>query len=272
MNYRTLVIAVFAAGIATAVPALAQSQSTPAPAATSADTYVTIPPALPPLIKYVHYVSGGYQIPATVCNAFTYVGNCAVGDRYKSAFARAALEFPIAGNTLTGMVGVDYRRYGYYHYLGDAVPAIPGGSGFAFVPSGQLHEDDFDVRAGIRALEPRLYLGVSYLQRAANDGYPRLRGYGIGLEKLADTDQTFSLYGSYYYYPELRGSFASGGTHYDLAYHVVRYDVGLTLKASNPSPVFLTAGYMGDQSRNAGNAPLTQLVRRGPYVGIGLTF
>ncbi len=285
MNYRfAAVAAVLLALVPMARPAAAQSSVNPVPTPTPT---VEIPPALPPLIKHEAYVSAGYLVPPIVRNEFSAGFP---GYRYRSGVLRAAIEFPLAAG-LTGMVKVDARRYVYPHYgsQGPVLACAPGstnlscvqavgpnGTGATSVPGFAAREYEYDVRVGVRALEPRIYLGVSYLQRANNYGYPRLRGYGFGLEKLPDVDQILSLYGGAYYYPMVRGNYVVSagpmtGTTYDLAYHVVRYDVGLTLKPSLKSPLFVDAGYLGDRSKNANNAPAT-ISHSGPFVGVGLTF
>ncbi|GAC1390567.1 MAG: hypothetical protein NVSMB31_07640 [Vulcanimicrobiaceae bacterium] len=285
MHYRLLGLGalVLAALLQSALPAAAQSQ--PSPTATATPD-VPIPPALPPIVKYERYISAGYLVPPIVCNEFS---PCNKGSRYRSSAVRAAFEFPISGISLTGMVKVDIRHYGYPHngVGGPVLACLPGSSdpscvgvigntGATSVGAFQPGETDFDIRAGVRAFEPRLYLAVSYLQRTNTYGYPRLTGLGIGLEKLPDVDQIFSAYGGLYYYPTVRGDYAVGSgplsaTNIDLAYHVLRYDMGITLKPSMHSPLFLDAGYLGDRSRNANNAP-SNITRNGPFVGVGLSF
>ncbi|GAC1390409.1 MAG: hypothetical protein NVSMB31_07430 [Vulcanimicrobiaceae bacterium] len=268
MNIRLLLTAALASAALWqfALPAAAQAQPVPAPTATPE---VQIPPALPPILKTERYLSAGYIVPPLVCNE---ISPCNPGTRYRNYAVRGALEFPIS-NGLAGMVKFDYRRFNYP--AGGRVINLAGG-GTAFAPALQAREEDYDFRAGIRALEPRLYLGVSYLQRTENYGYPRLRGFGVGLEKLPDVDQTFSVYGGAYYYPSVSGTYTqplgpNTNIPLRLAYHVLRYDFGITLKPSTTSPVFVDAGYIGDRSRNADNAP-SNITRNGPFVGLGVTF
>ncbi|MFN2449108.1 MAG: hypothetical protein ABR508_04845 [Candidatus Baltobacteraceae bacterium] len=237
MNRIVLAIAAF--GSLALLPSVAHAQvpktgPTPNPA-------VSMPPAMPPITKREVFVSGGYLIPAIVCNQLTAV-SCSAGTRYGSHYFRGAAELPL-GQSLTGLVAVDYRLFHYSDATGTAIPA----------------DEEVDVRAGLRVLEPRLYLAVSYLRRNNDYGAPRLNAIGFGAEKLADTDQTFSLYGGAYYYPNIQG-----------VYHELRYDMGVTLKTSQHAPLFLQLGYLGDHTRSAGTAPANE-VRSGPYAGIGLT-
>ncbi len=287
MKVQSIATAAFALGalsLAVQSPALAQSVPNPAPTATPT---VQIPSPLPPKLNLERYISAGYLVPPIVRNEFSagYPGL-----RYQSTVLRGAAEFQILPGTAI-MLKADLRHYGYPHYgtAGPAllcqgasrnpscVPAIGsnGTSGTA-VPSFAARETQYDLRAGLRVIEPRIYLGASYLQATNNYGYPRLYGYGAGLEKLPDTDQTFSLYGGLYYYPRVHGNYTAPtgpftGTTYDLAYHVTRYDIGLTLKPSMYSPIFVDAGYLGDRSKGANNAPAT-ISRSGPFVGLGITF
>ncbi|MBV9972968.1 MAG: hypothetical protein JO135_06505 [Candidatus Eremiobacteraeota bacterium] len=279
MNYSKVACAVTLFAAATFFTP-AGAQTAPSPVATPTPA-VAIPPALPPIIKYEQYVSAGYIAPPIVCNEFSA---CFPGNRYQSVVFRAAAEFPVA-RAFTAMVKVDFRRYGYPHYgvagpplacaAGSTdlscVPAIGGNGAANSVGAFTARNWDYDVRAGFRVIEPRIYLSATYLQRTNNYGYPRLSGYGVSLEKLPDVDQILSLYGGAQYYPIVRGNFTdAAGTTFNLAYHVLRYDVGLTLKPSTYSPLFIDAGYLGDNSHNAGNAP-SNITRSGPYVGIGLT-
>ncbi len=275
MKHTLLLACVAFGGIACAATATAFAQ-TPVPvqlaqavASPTPGPAVTIPPALPPIVKYAHYVEAGYIAPALICNEFS---PCSPGRRYKSTAVRAALEFPLIKQDLTGMVKVDYRRYGYTHQ-GGLVTNV-GGAGLTFVPAFDATEYELDLRGGVQVTGPRVYAGVSYLRRGNNYGYPTLRGVGAGIEKLPDVDQILSLYGSFYYYPDVKRDYylpGAPGTTYTLGYHELRYDFGATLKPSANSPVFVDIGYLGDKSRNAGNAPINE-TRNGPFLGIGVNF
>ena len=61
---------------------------------------------------------------------------------------------------------------------------------------------DLDARFGLRVLQPRIYIGVGYLWRSNNAGYPRYQQRRrSAIEKLPDLNHPFSFYGSAYYYP-----------------------------------------------------------------------
>ncbi len=52
---------------------------------------------------------------------------------------------------------------------------------------------------------PKIFLAGSFLTRYGNYGYPRLTGFGAGIEKLTNYNQVVDLYGSVYYYPQISG-------------------------------------------------------------------
>ena len=67
-----------------------------------------------------------------------------------------------------------------------------------------------DGRLGLKVVDPRIYIGIGYLSRSENYGYPRQGGFGFGTEKLPDLDQPFSVYGSVWYYPNVSANSRSG--------------------------------------------------------------
>lgn len=264
---------VFMLAAAVSIPVAATAQSYPAPSGTpqpvsspgtTGPDGIAIPTPLPPLQKREVFVEGGYVVPAVLCNELS---PCNKGNRFRNTLVRAGAEFPV-GRSMTGYLKADLRSFQYPVAAGTY--AAPGAGLGNTYPSFQAHERESDIRAGIRALEPRLYLGVSHLWRTSNYGYPNLSGFGAGLEKLPDVDQTFSLYGSAFYYPRLHGTYTTSFGSYDLSYHTLRYDIGATIKPSTDSPFFLDAAFIGSRDRNAANAP-ANATRNGPYLGIGLT-
>ncbi|MDQ2664340.1 MAG: hypothetical protein M3Y18_10000, partial [Candidatus Eremiobacteraeota bacterium] len=133
-----------------------------------------------------------------------------------------------------------------------------------------------DGRLGLKIADPRIYLAVGYDQETGNYGYPRLHGVGVGLEKLPDLDATFSIYGSAYYYPNVRGTYTvqsgpQAGTSFDLAYNILKYQLGGTLNFGKPAGIFLDFGFLGERGKNKTNAPI-DFSRNGPYVGLGIHF
>ncbi len=127
------------------------------------------------------------------------------------------------------------------------------------------------MKLGLKVADPRIYIGVGYLWRQTNYGYPRMNALGFGLEKLPDLDHALSIYGSAWYYPNTKGTFtAPNGTEYQLAYDYLKYQIGLNYVLGN-SPVFIDLGWMGDRGTNKTNAP-ANTSENGPYVGLGIKF
>jgi len=111
----------------------------------------------------------------------------------------------------------------------------------------------------------------SYLNQWGNYGYPKLAGFGGGLEKLPDLDQTFSVFGSALYYPSVSGTFIDPkGNSFNLAYRILRYQAGISL-AIPSTPIFLEGGLLGDNGSNASNAP-GNYSHNGYFAGLGIHF
>ncbi len=170
----------------------------PPPPATAAPTPTPAPSRAP---YYDHFVVGDYAISPTVYNEFS------PGDKGHGTYdIRGAFEFPLFN--IPFMVEGDWRHWTYPTASGpvSACPeagcvTIIGGGGQTFVPSFTAVQDDVDARVGIRVFDPRFYIAASYLWQQNNYGYPELRGWGFGGEKLPDLNQAIALYGSFYYYP-----------------------------------------------------------------------
>ena len=276
---------------ATPKPAPTRKPLPPPPPPTPTPTPTPVP------VNYEHYVVGDYIITPKVYNEFSagYTGNSV------SYALRGAFEFPAFG--LPWMVGADYRSYQYQHnsnyfpvaYSGGVyVPRLAcggpssivgdpscvtviGGGGQAYVPGFSANDRDFDVRFGLKVVDPRVYIGVGYLWKSGNYGYPWLSGVGFGVEKLPDLDHAFSFYGSVYYYPNVAGNLSSataplyGGQ--SLSYSDLKYQGGITYTIGGFSGfgVFLDANYLGDSYRAKNLAPANQ-THGGPSVGIGFKF
>ncbi len=175
------------------------------------------------------------------------------------------------------MLEGDYRQINYPHNCagaGDASCLVTtiGQTGQTFVPQFQVRSYDFDARFGIKVLNPRIYIGVGYIWKSNNAGYPHVSNVGFGLEKLPDLDHPFSVYGSIYYYGNAKGNFTDPGTGvgYQLAYNILKTQFGLTYSFQN-SPLFIDAGVLGESYKNKTNAPADGS-NFGPYVGLGIKF
>ena len=148
------------------------------------------------------YVAGDYIISPKVYNEFspgTTACNTCNGFSYR---LHGAVEFDLLN--LPWMVEGDYRQFNYQHPNGFVT--VIGDNGAAFVPAFNARDYDLDARVGLRVLQPRIYIGVGYIWRGNNAGYPSVNGVGFGLEKLPDMNRPFSFYGSAYYYPSVKGT------------------------------------------------------------------
>jgi len=259
--------------------------ATPPPAPTAAPTEIpTAAPTATPVPAVIPnkegFIAGDYIINPKVYNEFS-PGNTGKGGSYA---VRGAFEFDALG--LPWMIEGDFRQIQYPHNQGVATPPVTspcpvpgdqgcvtviGGGGQTFVPAFTAREQDFDGRFALKVADPRIYLGVGYIYRTGNYGYPRTQGFGFGAEKLPDLNQAFSLYGSAWYYPNVKGTFTDPfGKQFNLAYNILKYQVGGTVKFG-ASPVFLDLGWLGENAKNKANAPSDTSVN-GPYIGLGIKF
>ncbi len=280
----------------------------PTPAPTATPTPKPPPPPPPPPtptptptpvpVNYEHYIVGDYLFSPKVYNEFA-TGTTGSGFSYNG---RAAFEFPLGG--LPWMIEGDYRHWVYNHnssypapgttlatyassICGPGQPAdlscvsVVGGYGQTYVPGFQASDTDFDARFGLKVVDPRIYIGVSYLWHTVNYGYPRTSGVGFGIEKLPDLDQAFSVYGSVYYYPSVSGNYTFNavappvfaGTTQSLSYRDLLYQGGITYTVGkfDGFGVFLDGNYTADNLRAKNLAPSSE-THGAAAVGIGLKF
>jgi hypothetical protein len=244
----------------------------------------TAPPTAPPTVAptpvptatpWHVFAAGDYIISPRVYDEFnpgTTSSNTNGGFSYR---IHGATEFDLFN--IPWMVEGDYRQFNYPHNCTSATDptclvTTIGQTGQTSVPTFTVRSYDLDARVGIRVLQPRIYIGVGYIWRLNNAGYPRINNVGFGLEKLPDLDHPFSVYGSIYYFPNVKGNFTDPGTHvlYQLAYNILKSDIGLTYAFQN-TPLFIEAGVMGESLRNKQNAP-SDATQFGPYAGLGIKF
>lgn len=245
----------------------------PPPPPTAAPAPPPPPPPPPPPARHNElYVAGDYIISPKVYNEFS-PGNTGTG----SYAVRGAFEFN-TGN-IPWMIAGDYRSLRYPHNCASALdPECTvtniGGVGTSFVPSFTAQSQDVDARLGIRVASPRIYIGVGYLWISNNYGYPTMRGWGVGAEKLPDLDHTFSLYGSIWYYPNTNGTYvATSGLGYPMAYRVLKYQIGATISLfGTHGGLFLDLGWLGEDATTANANDPSPWTYNGPYAGIGIKF
>ncbi len=259
----------------TATPPPPAPVSTAAP--TTAPTVAPTPTPAPAATPYKDvFIAGDYIFSPKVYNEFS------PGNKGKTSYAaRAGIEFNALN--LPWMLEGTYEQYQYPHNCttpagvaggptADCLVTTIGQTGQTAVPAFTARDQDFDGRLGLKVVDPRIYVGVGYMWRTGNYGYPKLNAFGYGAEKLPDLNQNFSLYGSVWYYPNAKGNFTDPGTGigYNLAYNILKYQIGATVDFGN-SPVFLDLGYMGDNGKNKTNAP-GDFSHNGPYLGLGIKF
>ncbi|MDE2481595.1 MAG: copper amine oxidase N-terminal domain-containing protein [bacterium] len=252
----------------------------PTPAPTPTEMPATPPPTPTPAPVATPYkdvfIAGDYILSPKVYDEFNPGTS---SDNNKNGFSygiRAGAEFNLFN--LPWMLEGDYRQINYPHNC--AGPNDPGcfvttigQTGSTFVPAFQVRSYDFDARFGLKIADPRIYVGIGYMFRANNAGYPKMSNIGFGLEKLPDLDHPFSVYGSVWYYGNVKGNTDAaftGGTSYQLAYNVLKAQIGVAYSFAN-SPLFIEGGVLGESYRNKTNAP-SDGGNFGPYIGLGLKF
>ena len=176
----------------------------PTPPPTPAPTPTPAPVATP---YHDLFIVGDYLVSPKTYNEFT-AGNGTQGFNYS---ARGAWEFNLFN--LPWMIEGDVRQFQYNHASSGNVNdtrcyvTTIGGQGSTFVPGFNVRDTDFDGRFALKVLDPRIYIGVGWYSSSGNYGYPKVQGFGYGIEKLPDLNHTFTYYGSYWYYPNAHGNF-----------------------------------------------------------------
>ncbi|MGB8519855.1 MAG: hypothetical protein WCD38_06780, partial [Candidatus Tumulicola sp.] len=258
----------------------------PPPPPTTAPPPPAPTPAPTPTPQYKDlFIAGDYIISPKVYNEFS------PGNTGTNSYAiRGAWEF--SALNIPWMIEGSFEQYGYHHDCGSATSTAInpecfvtgiGGGYQTFVPSFQAQDDDVDVRLGVKVLNPRVYVGVGYLTRWNNYGYPTTRGFGFGVEKLPDLDVPLSFLGSFWYYPSVTGNFYNDEfprsitgqpglkpATLQLGYSMYKYQAGVDYVIGK-SPVFIEAGWMGNYLTNKTNAP-ANISANGPFVGLGIRF
>jgi hypothetical protein len=235
------------------------------------------PPPTPRPPEHLFFVAGDYIFSPKVYNEFS------PGNTGSSSFAvRGAGEFGL-GN-IPFMVEGAYERWQYPHNCtgnGTSVAFSPdcyvttiGGAGNSPVMTNtQLNDQNAEARVGVRVLDPRVYVGVGYMWVTTNYGYPSMNGVGFGIEKLPDLNHAFTAFGSLWYYPNIKGSYTNVTTApispltYQLQYNILKYQIGVNYVIGN-SPIFVEAGWLGNQWSNKENAPINRSYN-GPFAGLG---
>jgi hypothetical protein len=250
--------------------------ATPAPteAPTAAPTVAPTPTPAPKATPYQDkFIAGDYIISPKIYNEFSPGNKGTQSYAFRGAFEFDALSLP-------WMIEGTFEQYQYPHNCNSAVDpqcnvTTIGQTGQTFVPAFTARDTDFDGRVGLKVADPHIYIGVGYLWRTSNYGYPRQTAFGYGIEKLPDLNQALSFYGSAYYFPNAKGSYTDPNAlpvpvTYQLSYNILKYQIGANYVFGN-SPVFLDLGWMGMDGTNKTNAP-GNTTANGPYVGLGIKF
>ena len=147
-----------------------------------------------------------------------------------------------------------------------------GGNGKqTYVPAFTAREGSTDYQFGLKIFDPRIYLDFGYESRTNNYGYPSEGGIGLGINKLPDLNHAFSIYGSFFYYPAIAGTFDNGTPASDkLEYILIKYSVGGALSFGK-FPLYLDFGFLGENGSGKKSAP-EGYSNSGPYAGLGLHF
>ena len=259
--------------VATAPPTAPPPAVTPEPTAVPTATPTPVPVATP---YQDHYIAGDFLISPKVYNEFSpgNTGNNSGGFSYG---IHGAYEFNLFN--LPWMLEGDYRQINYPHNCAAAgdpqcLVTTIGGVYNTVVPAFVVRDYDFDGRFGIKVADPHLYVGIGYLFHSNNAGYPAIKNIGFGVSKLPDLNQPLSIYGSVWYYGNVKGTYNNPGSVSNglvLAYNITKYQLGGMYSFTGNSPLLIDFGVSGEAGRNKTNAPSDFSVF-GPYVGLGIKF
>lgn len=254
-------------GVPSSLPARSSGAPSPtAPAASpspSADPSPTAAPMSKPSVPYVRFVAADLLLGTRVANAFAPLSTGSV-----TQDVRAALEYRFLGRNF---IEVEYRRFRYAHPANDATrfdgAACParsndpgcvtqlGDTTSAYVRPARLSEQQFELHSSLIG-RGHAYLATSAFARVASYGYPRLRSeFGFGAELLPALERPFSFSAAYYYYPEVRGTYAlPSEVPARLRYKLETFDLRAHVSLSK-TPLFLEIGFYGDRYMRKENAP-----------------
>lgn len=258
---KSIVAACMAAlGVCVSTFTAMADDTSPTPAASS---LVTSAP------DYHGFIQGGYSA-GRVYSEFA----AGAKDRHSSFVGSAAyLQFPFA-------IKVDARQDEFTssdNTGGQGILFLTPDGASNFSPQFSARQSNVDARLELQLLDPHIYLGVAYLQTANNYDFPKLRGVGLGLEKLPDFDPSFGVYFSAFYYPTVTGKFTNSdmtslnfGQSFTQQYRLLKYDVGVDIPIQK-SPVYLAAGFGGDRFYHRHGAAIDQ-THAGPYIALGVRF
>ena len=147
---------------------------------------------------------------------------------------------------------------------------VVGNNGSTAVPAFTARDTYTELHLGYKIFSPRVYVGVAWEFNAGNYGYPNFTGVGYGAEKLPDLDNTISYYGSYYEYPNIRGTYNGFGESLPMQYSLQTYKIGLTWTFLRP--IFVEVGYAGNRGNAKANSVTPGYTNNALYAGLGAFF
>jgi len=257
----------------------------PPPPPTPAPTPTPTPaPAAPTYLGFVqgayvfHRVSNEFAAQVTTVGSYTYSGALLFDPFAIKAGLRSDLYNTTANGTFPIVPALCNPSVNIGSPGGPATIFNTIDGGVCYAPQWKARQTLGFANIEYKIFNPHVYLGVGYNGMATNYGYPKLNGWGFGLEKLPDLNNLFTVHGSYFYYPNQHATYTvndinsfNNGVSYIQKYAVQVYDVGLDYVFSHQFPVYLYAGWMGDVMVARANAPINQ-THSGPYVGLGFKF
>ena len=241
----------------------------PAPPPTTPPTAPPTPTPTPVPHKNIIFIAGDYQFAGKTYNEFSG------GFRSSGSWnARGNIEYD------RFVLGADYSQYRYPHNcagLGDSScnVRVVGGNGTAFVPEFTARDTFTEAHLGYEVTDDHAYplsrvaINVAWEFNSGNYGYPNMTGVGFGLEKFPDPDHSISWWGSYYYYPNTRGTYSGLGQSLPMQYSLQTYKIGATFAFSKP--IWFEVGYFGNRGNAKANSPLGY-THNGIAAGLGFNF
>lgn len=187
-------------------------------------------------------------------------------DSFSSYFARGEVQ----SGEFAGAIQTHDSEYDSQHAGAQTFTVVHTISGATVsVPWFVANDRTSEAHAAVCTRFARLYAGAAYVLASSSYSYPighgSLHGFGAGLERFADANRRFDVFGSLYYYPAVSGSYGPGS----VSYALVSFDGALRWRLGS-SGVGLIAGLYEEMRTLRPGARAGFMIRDGPYIGIGL--
>jgi hypothetical protein len=241
MSLRIVSLTILALALAPGAALADSAAASPEPSAEP----TAAPTAAPTKPTYIRFVEAELLLGDRVANSYApnVTGRITNSIRAESEFkflARSFAEF-------------DYRRWSVDHPSGFVTQPLLNGS--TFVPQQRFSEQDVTFNNGVVGVG-HTYLATSTIIHSTSENLPTLHSsFGLGIEKLPDPTRPLSLFGSFYYYPEVSGKLAEDdGSRPKLRYKLETFRFGGAL-AIPQTRLFLTASLLADHYLRKENAP-----------------